>query len=260
MRLLLAALGVAIMPAPAQAGEAEQPLPSRDVLIASDPLDQVGLFFPAELARTIESGRIWTGHLAPPGTFDAIFTGPVRDGKDGTCRRATYRFLLEDLPGGGSRIAERKPAQDLVAPRAAAGGARCVAATGMVPRQTRYPDRQLYGLRTLAEIIDTAKFGGIGPDQLECRTDAGECDDALATLAAFDPRDLTMLNVQGLGKDCGPIEGRTRLCSIRPVGEGEPFLIEARFPDRDSAQTWKLEWEARDGAPLKLSMLRTTII
>ena len=260
MLRFLSALALIAMPVIAQADDTAAPLPARDILAAAGPLEQVELFLPADIARTIESGRIWTGHLAPPGRFDAVFTGPVRDGQDGTCRRAVYRFLLEDVPGKGSRIAKRRPVQDLVAPRAAAGGSRCIASTGMVPRQTLYPDRQLYGLRTLAEIIDTAKFGGLGPEQIECRTDAGGCDDALATLAAFDPQDLAMLTVRGLEKECEPAEGRTRLCRIRPIGERDPFLIEARFPDADSVKPWKLEWEARDGEPLKLSMLLTTII
>ena len=45
--------------------------------------------------------------------------------------------------------------------------------TGMVPRNDRYPDRQLYGLRTLAEIVESAKTGAVARDQVECRTDDG---------------------------------------------------------------------------------------
>lgn len=88
----------------------------------------------------------------------------------------------------------------------------------------------------------------------------GACEDALATLAAFDLQDLISLEVSSLAKDCGPVEDRTRLRTMRPIGDGDPFILEARFPDRESAQTWKLEWEARDGEPLALSTMRTTII
>ena len=47
---------------------------------------------------------------------------------------------------------------------------------------------------------------------------------------------------------------------MSPIGDGDPFILEARFPDRCTAQTWKLEWDVRDGEPFALSMLRTTII
>ena len=260
MRFSLHVLALALLPVSAHASDTEQLLPEKEELTAADPLAQVDYFLPPETARSIESGRIWTGHLAPPGQFDALFTGPVRDEGDGTCRRATYRFLLEEVTGQGTRIAERRPVQDLVAPRAASSGDECVAETGMVPRNDRFPDRQLYGLRTIAEIVESARTGAVRTDQVECRTDDGPCADALATLAAFDPQDLVSLQVRSLAKDCGPVEGRTRVCTMRPIGDGDPFILEARFPDRESAETWKLEWEARDGEPLALSMLRTMII
>ena len=260
MRFSLHVLALALLPVSAHASDTEQLLPEKDELTAADPLTHVDHFLPPEIAGDIESGRIWTGHLAPPGTFDARFVGPVRDEGDGTCRRATYWFLLEEIPGQGTRIAKRRPAKDLVAPRAATSGGQCIAETGMVPRNDRYPDRQLYGLRTLAEIVDSAKSGAVARDQVECRTDDGACEDAMATLAAFDLQDLISLQVRSLVKDCGPIEGRTRLCTMRPIGDGDPFMLEARFPDRNTGQTWKLEWEARDGEPLALSMLRTMIV
>ena len=260
MRFSLLLLALVAMPVSVQADSTEQLLPEKDELIAADPLAHVYRFLPPEIAGDIEVGRIWTGHLALPGTFDALFTGPVRDEGDATCRRATYRFLLEEIPGQGTRIAKRRPAKDLVAPRAATSGGQCIAETGMVPRNDRYPDRQLYGLRTLAEIVERAQSGAVARDQVECRTDDGACEDALATLAAFDLQDLISLQVRSLVKDCGPIEGRTRLCTMRPIGDGDPFILEARFPDRSTGQTWKLEWEARDGEPLALSMLRTIII
>ena len=260
MRFSLLLLALVAMPVSVQADSSEQLLPRKDELTAVDPLTQIDHFLPPEIADSIEIGRIWTGHLAPPGQFDALFTGPVRDEGDGTCRRATYRFLLEEVPGRGTRIAKRRPTKDLVAPRAVTGGDECIAETGMVPRNDRYPDRQLYGLRTLAEIVESAKTGAVARDQVECRTDDGACRDALATLAAFDLQELISLDVRSLVKDCGPEEGRTRLCTMRPIGDGDPFTLEARLPDRESSQTWKLEWEARDGEPLALSMLRTTII
>ena len=79
MRFFPYFLALALMPVSAHADDTEQLLPKKDELIAADPLTHVDHFPPPEIARSIENGRIWTGHLAPPGQFDALLTGPVRD-------------------------------------------------------------------------------------------------------------------------------------------------------------------------------------
>ena len=122
MRFFPYFLALALLPVSGHADDTEHLLPEKDELTAADPLTYVDYFLPPEIAGDIKSGRIWTGHLAPPGTFDARFIGPIRAEGDGTCRRATYWFLLEENPGQGTRIAKRRPAKDLVAPRAATSG------------------------------------------------------------------------------------------------------------------------------------------
>ena len=260
MRKVLLALAAVLIPVAAAAQPEDGTLPSRALLLADDPMDHVGDFLPAEIASTIEEGRIWTGHLAPPGQFDAAFTARARPAADGTCRRTVHQFLLGEAPNGQSRIVRRGEPRELVAVGYEAADGGCNAITGFVPSDDRYAKRQLYGLRTIVDIFRAAKNDEIGPKQVDCRMDEGACPDALATLAAFDPQDVSLVAVRSLEKDCKPAEGRTRLCVARTIEEGDPFVLEVRLPDEDGLKTWKLNWEVRNGEPLSLVMLRTLII
>lgn len=259
---LLSVLVLVALPVPASAQGS--PVGTADDLLQSNAMEHAAVLLSPEALAEVESGRIWRGHLAPSGTLDALFEGRIRKGAEGTCVKTVYRLTLStaDGPARGDALVyvRQRKTDELYALAAEMRMTGCLPLSGFIQRDPAYPDRQAYALRTLSEMLDAADQGQVGAHQVICRTDDGPCTDALKTLAGLDLSNLYTIEISSGKKLCDPPIGRTRICYRQPIGENQPFEIEARLRVPQSPRVWILQWIAEDGKELRLNLLQTIVI
>ena len=244
----------------------DAPTASLEELRAGNAMALADRLLPPDARSDAVSGNVRREHHLPGQAFDAIYTGSVRPGEGQTCVRSEYRVELHDETlGPNAERADpdaRLPVTGMsryekIALAEAETGSPCAPASGFVSASEQYPDRQLYAMRTLAEMIGVAGSGGITPEQVDCTADGKPCD-GVAALAALDIGQLTAVRITSGRKRCDPSEGRVRTCYAEPVREGEPFDIEATL-SADSGKMWRASWSAVNGKPLALTLRKTLI-
>ncbi|NVD45688.1 hypothetical protein [Qipengyuania atrilutea] len=242
------------------------PTASLEELRAGDAMALADRLLPADARGDVVSGTLRREHHLPGQAFDAIYTGSVRPGDGQTCVRSEYRAELHDEtadPNAERADPEarlpvtRTSRHEKIALAEPETGSTCAPATGFIHASGHYPDRQLYAMRTFAEMIGVAGAGGIAPAQVDCTAD-GELCDGVATLAALDIGQLAAVRVSSGRKRCDPAQGSVRTCYAEPVQEGEPFEIEATL-SAGSGQMWKASWTAANGKPLALTLRKSLI-
>ena len=221
---------------------------------------------PADVRDDVVSGSVRREHHLPGQAFDAIYTGSIRRGEGQTCLQSEYRVELhnEAVDPNAERAdpKARLPVtktfrNEKIALGDVDGANGCVPVTGFVSASEQYPDRQLYAMRTLAEIIGVAGVGGIASEQVDCTAEGGPCD-GIAQLAALDIGELSTVRITSGRKRCDPSEGRVRTCYNETIVSGNPFHIEATL-SAGSGQIWKANWTAENGKPLALSLRKSMI-
>ena len=262
---LFSSLSIAValaLPVHAQDG----PTASLEELRAGDAMALADRLLPADARNDVVSGTVRREHHLPGQAFDAIYTGSIRPGDGKTCVRWDYRVELhnetvdpnDERADPEARLPITKTSRNEEIALANADSATgCAPATGFVQARGQYPDRQLYAMRTFAEMIDVAGAGGIAPEQVDC-ADGGEPCDGVAKLAALDIGQLSGVRITSGRKRCDPAEGRVRTCHVEPVQEGEPFDIEATL-SAGSGQMWEASWTAVNGKPLALTLRKSLI-
>lgn len=262
-RIICFSLAVGLAsPAHAQDG----PTASLEELRAGNAMSLADRLLPADVRNDVISGTLKREHHLPGQAFDAIYTGSIRPGERQTCLQSEYRVELHDetvdpnaeRADPDARLPVTNTSRyEKIALANADSGTGCAPATGFVHASVQYPDRQLYAMRTLAEIIGVAGSGGIAPEQVDC-TAGGEPCDGVAQLAALDIGELSAVSITSGRKRCDPAEGRVRTCYSEPIAAGDPFLIEATL-SAGSGQIWKASWTAENGRPLALSLRKSMI-
>lgn len=242
------------------------PTASLKELRAGDAMALADRLLPADARGDVVSGIVRREHHLPGQAFDAIYTGSVRPGAGQTCVRTEYRVVLHnetvdpnaERADPNARLPVTKTSRHekiaLANPNSAVG---CATSTGFVHADRQYPERQVYALRTLAEMVAVARAGGINDEQVDCRTQGDLCD-GLAQLSKLDLNSLSAVRVTSGRKHCNPSEGRVRTCYAEPIGAGNPFDIEATL-SAGPGQIWKVSWTAEDGKPLTLSLRKSMI-
>ena len=233
-------------------------------LRAGDAMAIVAQVLPAKTQADVVSGYIRREHHLPGQAFDVIYRGRVRaDVSDGLCQSAVYRATFHD-PSLPPRADDADPAARLkltkvsereqIALAQARTSSGCIPATGFVSRDSRYPDRQRYALRTFDEIISVAGDDRILSSQITCQIDEMDCADPVRQLAALDPMALSSIRIASLRRRCEPAKGRLRQCTREPIEAGEPFRVEASVSSTKPGRVWSVNWTAQNGEPLAISL------
>jgi hypothetical protein len=242
------------------------PTASLKELREGDAMALADRLLPPDARDDVVSGIVRREHHLPGQAFDAIYTGSVRPGAEQTCVRTEYRVVLhnETVDPNAERAdpSARLPVTETsrhekIALANTVNAAGCTTATGFVQADLQYPDRQVYALRTLAEMVAVAQAGGINDEQVDCRTQGDLCD-GVAQLAELDVNSVSTVRITSGRKHCNPLEGRVRTCYAEPIGAGNPFEIEATL-SAGPEQIWKASWTAEDGKPLALSLRKSMI-
>ena len=244
----------------------DAPTASLEELRAGNAMSLVDRLLPADVRNDVISGTLRREHHLPGQAFDAIYTGSIRPGEGQTCLQSEYRVELHDesfdpnaeRSDPDARLPVTKTSRyEKIALANRDNGTGCAPATGFVHVSGQYPDRQLYAMRTLAEIIGVAAAGGIAPEQVDCAAEGEPCD-GVAQLAALDIGELSTVSITSGRKQCNPAEGRVRTCYSETIVAGDPFHIEATL-SAGSGRIWKANWTAENGKPLALSLRKSMI-
>ena len=238
-------------------------------LRAGDAMAIVAHVLPGKTRAEVVSGYIRREHHLPGQAFDVVYHGRAgTDMTDGLCQRVIYRATFHETslsptadeadPAARLKLTQRSDRTQIALAQASTSS-NCIPATGFVPRDSRYPDRQRYALRTLNEIISVAGQDRIAATQIVCEIDETNCADPAAHLAALDPMALSSIRIISLRRRCEPAKGRVRQCSREPIGDGEPFRIEASVLSPKPGRVWSVTWIAQDGEPLAISLRETVI-
>lgn len=242
------------------------PTASLEELRAGNAMSLAERLLPADARDDVVSGTVRREYHLPGQAFDAIYAGSIRPGDEQTCLQSEYRVELHDetvdpnaeRADPNARLpVTRTSRHEKVALANPDSAISCAPVTGFVHASGKYPDRQIYAMRTLAKMIGVAGAGGIAPEQVDC-TDEGEPCDGVAKLAALDIGLLSTVLVMSGRKRCDPAEGRVRTCYSEPIAEGDPFDIEATL-SAGSGQIWKASWSAEDGKPVALILRKSMI-